>query len=280
MGNPVRARNRSAPAGSPAARRAPASAVRVSCQTIAWWTGRPVRRSQTTVVSRWSLMPTAASALASAPASRSATRTQVRTRSRISSASCSTQPGRGVIWACSSWWLATGRPDRSNRMQRLLVVPWSMAATSDRGSMAGLVAVGAPVDRLDRAGDVPDLPVQGGRTQDEECHDPDHAVRQQRSEDPRVQRLDLDLAEEDEHAVHDRGRAAERREDHDQHDRHAEHEGADGKDRAHDQGDDHGDEPRAKAQPFEEPDPERVADGTAEDDDRGVVPEERDRRED
>src|SRR4029079_19235080 len=27
-------------------------------------------------------------------------------------------PGRGVIWACSSWWLATIRPPRSNRMQR------------------------------------------------------------------------------------------------------------------------------------------------------------------
>ena len=97
--------------------------MRVSCQTIALWTGRPVRRDQTTVVSRWSLMPTAASARASAPASRSATRMQVRTRSRISSASCSTQPGRGVIWACSSWWLATGCPARSKRMQRLLVVP-------------------------------------------------------------------------------------------------------------------------------------------------------------
>ena len=99
------------------------------------WTGRPVRRDQTTVVSRWSLMPTAASARASAPASCNATRMQVRTRSRISSASCSTQPGRGVIWACSSWWLATGCPVRSKRMQRLLVVPWSMAATSDRRSI-------------------------------------------------------------------------------------------------------------------------------------------------
>ena len=39
----------------------------MSCQTIALWTGRPVRRDQTTVVSRWSLMPTAASARASAP---------------------------------------------------------------------------------------------------------------------------------------------------------------------------------------------------------------------
>jgi hypothetical protein len=82
----------------------------MSCQTMALAIGRPVRRDQTTVVSRWLLIPTAASARASAPTSRSATRTQVRTRSRISSASCSTQPGLGVIWACSSWWLATGCP--------------------------------------------------------------------------------------------------------------------------------------------------------------------------
>jgi len=40
-----------------------------------------------------------------------------------------------VIWAWSSWWLATGWPLRSKRMQRLLVVPWSMAATSDRRSI-------------------------------------------------------------------------------------------------------------------------------------------------
>ena len=110
--------------------------------------------------------------------------------------------------------------------------------------------------------------------------DPDHAVGQQRPEDPRVERVELDLAEEDEHAVHDRGRAAERREDHDQDDRHAEHERADGEDRADDQGDDDRDEARAQAEPLEEPDPEGIADGAAEDDDRRVVPEERDRRED
>ena len=44
--------------------------------------------------------------------------------------------------------------------------------------------------------------------------------------------------------------------------------------------DDHGDEAGPQAQPLEEADPERIADGAAEDDDRRVVPEERDRRED
>ena len=102
IGSPVSARKRSIPSGSAAARRAHASAVRVSCHTIACSTGRPVVRDQTTVVSRWSLIPTAASARPSASTSRRATRMQVRTRSRISSASCSTQPGRGVIWACPS----------------------------------------------------------------------------------------------------------------------------------------------------------------------------------
>ena len=37
-----------------------AAAVRRSCQTMALWTGSPVARSQTTVVSRWLVMPMAA----------------------------------------------------------------------------------------------------------------------------------------------------------------------------------------------------------------------------
>ena len=48
--------------------RAAAAPVRVSCQTMAWCTGRPVARSQTTVVSRWLVMPTAASRSGRSPA--------------------------------------------------------------------------------------------------------------------------------------------------------------------------------------------------------------------
>ena len=40
-----------------------ASAVRRSCQTMARWIGLPVRRSQTTQVSRWLVMPMAAMSL-------------------------------------------------------------------------------------------------------------------------------------------------------------------------------------------------------------------------
>jgi len=38
--------------------------VRVSCQTIALWTALPVLRSQTTAVSRWLVIPTAARSVA------------------------------------------------------------------------------------------------------------------------------------------------------------------------------------------------------------------------
>ena len=45
-----------------------ASAVRRSCQTMARWIGLPVRRSQTTDVSRWLVMPMAAMPAAVSPA--------------------------------------------------------------------------------------------------------------------------------------------------------------------------------------------------------------------
>ena len=108
----------------------------MSCQTIALWTGRPVRRDQTTVVSRWSLMPTAASAR--------------RVRADLTQRDPDAGPHAledlvGVVLDPAGsrrdlgvLQLVAGDrpPDRSKRMQRLLVVPWSMAATSDRGSKA------------------------------------------------------------------------------------------------------------------------------------------------
>ena len=97
---------------------------------------------------------------------------------------------------------------------------------------------------------------------------------------PVLEPFELDLAQEQQDAVDDRGRAAERREDHDQQDRHAEHERPDGEDRADDQADDHDDRAGPDAEVVEDADAEGVADRAAEDDDRGVVPEERDRGED
>jgi hypothetical protein len=42
---------------------------------------------------------------------------------------CSTQPAFGMICSCSSWCLPTSAPSWSKIMQRVLVVPWSIAAT-------------------------------------------------------------------------------------------------------------------------------------------------------
>ena len=51
-------------------------------------------------------------------------------RSTISKGSCSTQPGFGKIWLCSSCWLATTLASWSKIMNRVLVVPWSIAPTN------------------------------------------------------------------------------------------------------------------------------------------------------
>ena len=103
--------------------------VRVSCQTIALCSGRPVRRSHTKVVSRWLVMPTAARSPASIRALPSAVWTTAEVRSQISTGLCSTQPARGSTWSCSSWWRTSSVPAWSNTMNRVLVVPWSMAPT-------------------------------------------------------------------------------------------------------------------------------------------------------
>ena len=58
-----------------------------------------------------------------------------RTFAQISVASCSTQPGRGRSWACSTCSTATIVASWSNRMHRVDVVPWSIAATTDVAAM-------------------------------------------------------------------------------------------------------------------------------------------------
>jgi hypothetical protein len=69
--------------------------VRVSCQTIALKTGSPLLRSQTTVVSRWLVTPSAAMSSALAPALLRTPSITSRERCQISAGSCSTNPGCG-----------------------------------------------------------------------------------------------------------------------------------------------------------------------------------------
>ena len=79
------------------------SAVRRSCQTMALWIGRPVRRSHSTQVSRWLVMPMAAMSPALSPAAASAWRAVSTVVRQMSSGSCSTQPSAGKCWANSRW---------------------------------------------------------------------------------------------------------------------------------------------------------------------------------
>ena len=71
------------------------SAVRRSCQTMALWMGWPVWRFHTTVVSRWLVMPMAATSRACRPAVASTSRAVASWVSHSSFGSCSTPPGRG-----------------------------------------------------------------------------------------------------------------------------------------------------------------------------------------
>ena len=103
------------------------SAVRRSCQTIAGAIGKPLARSQSTVVSRWLVMPIAPmslAAIADLAITSAATRRWV---CQISRASCSTQPGRGKCWVNSRCDVARTSPLRLNNSARELVVPWSKA---------------------------------------------------------------------------------------------------------------------------------------------------------
>ncbi len=101
IGRPVLARKRSWPPSADSALQI--WSVRVSCQTMALWTGLPVAFSQTTVVSRWLVMPIAARSLAWMPAFLSAPSMTAWLRCQISIASCSTHPGFGKICSCSFW---------------------------------------------------------------------------------------------------------------------------------------------------------------------------------
>ena len=79
------------------------SAVRRSCQTIALWIGRPEWRSQSSVVSRWLVMPMACSSAGLIDAWRMAVPTALSVAVQMSSRSCSTHPGFGKIWRNSTF---------------------------------------------------------------------------------------------------------------------------------------------------------------------------------
>ena len=104
-------------------------AVTRLCQTIALATGCPVALSQRMVVSRWLVTPIAARSPAVPPDLAIASRAVCNCEDQIASGSCSTWPGPGKIWGNSCCAIETVRPDRSNTMARLDVVPWSRART-------------------------------------------------------------------------------------------------------------------------------------------------------
>src|SRR5688572_29874874 len=95
---------------------------------MALCTGWPVRRSHTTAVSRWFVMPIAAMSLARRPAAAIASRATSRCVDQISAGSCSTHAVRGKIWRNSRCAAALARPLSSKTMARELVVPWSSAS--------------------------------------------------------------------------------------------------------------------------------------------------------
>jgi hypothetical protein len=75
------------------------------------------------VVSRWLVMPTAATSRAATRALASASCATASCVRQISSGSCSTQPGRGKIWRNSRCAMPRTAPDSSKTMARELVVP-------------------------------------------------------------------------------------------------------------------------------------------------------------
>ena len=108
------------------------------CQTIAGATGWPVVRSQRIVVSRWLVMPMAATCSAAVPLDSSTRLAHESCDRQMASGSCSTMATSSagaspagcvrmisvrVIWGNSSCAVASGIPRRSKRIALLDVVP-------------------------------------------------------------------------------------------------------------------------------------------------------------
>ena len=114
-----------------AARHSPT--VRRSCQPSAGPIGSPVARSQTMVLARWLVIPTAVIGSPSVVASATASRT---TRAS-SAASNSTRPGNGVAGAKGRRAMVRMRRSPSTTAARTLVVPTSMASSAVMPSSRG-----------------------------------------------------------------------------------------------------------------------------------------------
>ncbi len=115
--------------------------------------------------------------------------------------------------------------------------------------------------------------------EDDPRDDPDGALLEEAVEEAGIETRQLDDPEEDEHPVDDRRRAADGRQVDHQERRHAQGERREGEDRPDDQADEDPEDVRVDAQPVHQADAEGVAQRATQDDDRGVVPEERDHRE-
>lgn len=129
--NPVRARtNGECPASMSSAQMC---AVRVSCHTIARCATSPVRKFHASVVSRWFVMPTAATGrppVDPSPSNSTSSASVSHVASQISFASCSTHPGSPRCCANRRYENATSLPRSSTAIDRTPVVPASIATTT------------------------------------------------------------------------------------------------------------------------------------------------------
>src|SRR6478752_7606395 len=99
---------------------------------MARWSGRPDDRSHTTVVSRWLVMPIAATASPASSQARTTSVSVATVAAQISSGSCSTQPGWGKYWGNSRYALRTTELASSIAKVRTPVVPASMPRITRR----------------------------------------------------------------------------------------------------------------------------------------------------
>ncbi len=90
--------------------------------------GLPVAGSHTQTVSRWFVMPTAASSPGATPAASSASPATACVTAHISAASCSTHPGRGKCLPNSRYARPASCASTSKTRHVVPVVPWSMAS--------------------------------------------------------------------------------------------------------------------------------------------------------
>ena len=115
-------------------------AVRRHCHTMALYSGSPVSRSHTSVVSRWLVIPMESICDASTLFASSSSVNTPSCDDRMSAGSCSTQPGCGYTCGNCRCIRATMLPCLSTSIARDDVVPWSRAITyflaSLRGSMS------------------------------------------------------------------------------------------------------------------------------------------------